>query len=157
MIRDATANDATAITAIWNEVIADGAITFNPVEKLTTEVAKMIAARPAFIVASEAKNLLGFATFAQFRSGLGYARTMEHTVQLSPGARGHGIGRALMKELFLRAKAQRVHTLWAGVSGENPAGVAFHTALGFETIATLPEVGWKFERWIDLVLMQKRL
>ena len=100
---------------------------------------------------------MGFATYDQFRAGLGYAQAVEHTVIIAPDAKGQGLAKALMHDLFVRARAQGVHTMWAGVSGENAQGVAFHTALGFETIGILPEVGRKFDRWIDLVLMQKRL
>jgi phosphinothricin acetyltransferase len=156
VIRHARADDAPAIAAIWNPVIRDTAVTFESVEKSPGDIAALIAARPAFLVA-EADGIAGFATYAQFRGGTGYARTMEHTVILAPGARGRGVGRALMAAVEDHARGQGAHTIFAGVSAENAPGVAFHAALGYRTVARLPEVGWKFGRWMDLVLMQKTL
>lgn len=160
-VRSATAGDAAAIAAIWNAVIRDTLITFNPVEKSEDEVGGLIAARTGAaggtFVAEEAGVVLGFATYAQFRAGAGYARTMEHTILLSPTARGRGLGRALMAALEADARAKGVHSLFAGVSSANTEGRAFHAALGFREVAVLPEVGWKWDRWLDLHLMQKRL
>lgn len=155
-IRHAVRADASAIGALWNEVIRDTAITFNPAEKSLAEVEAEIAARPVFLIAEEA-GFLGFATFAQFRGGLGYAHTMEHTIHLGPAARGRGVGRALMAALAGEARATGAHMLVAAVSGENTRAIAFHAALGFELTGRMPEVGRKFGRWHDLVLMQKRL
>lgn len=162
VIRPAAAADAAAIVAIWNPVIRDTAVTFNPVEKTEGEVAAMIAARQGaghgfFVAEGAAGEILGFATYAQFRAGAGYARTMEHTVLLAPAAQGRGTGRALMAAVERHAAAAGAGTMIAGVSAENPAGRAFHAAIGYAEIAVLPAVGWKFGRWMDLVLMQKRL
>lgn len=161
ILRPALANDAAAVAAIWNPVIRDTAATFTTQEKTAESLAADFATRAAegklFLLAEEAGAVLGFATYFQFRNGPGYARTMEHSIILSPAARGRGVGRALMAGLEDHARAAGVHSLWAGVSSENPAGVAFHAAIGFSEIARLPEVGYKFGRWMDLVLMQKIL
>lgn len=160
MIRAATEADAGAVAALWNHWIRDTLVTFNAAEKSDAEVAGMIAARQAagqaFLVAAEG-GLLGFATYAQFRGGVGYARTMEHTVLLAPAARGRGLGRALMRAVEDHAQGAGVHSLFGGVSGANPEGRAFHLALGFAEVAVLREVGWKWGRWLDLHLMQKTL
>lgn len=160
LIRPANPDDFAAILAIWNPVIRDTAITFSSEEKTPESLSAMIAARRAdgreFFVA-EAGDLLGFATYAQFRAGNGYAHAMEHTVILGPGAAGQGFGRALMARLEDHARAGGAHTLFAGVSGENAPGIAFHERIGFRTLARLPEAGRKFGRWLDLVLMMKLL
>lgn len=161
MIRDATPQDAEAIAAIWNPVIRDTPFTFNAQEKTADEVARTIASRQAeghpFLVATDGPRVTGFASYAQFRGGVGYARSMEHTVILSPAAWGQGTGRALMSTLEARARASDVHVLIGGVSAENPAGRAFHARIGFAEVAILPQVGYKFGRYMDLVLMQKIL
>jgi phosphinothricin acetyltransferase len=76
---------------------------------------------------------------------------------LHEDGQGRGGGRALMHALFADAQAAGKHSMFAGCSAENDSAVHFHAKLGFETVATLPEVGFKFGRWIDLVLMQKTL
>jgi phosphinothricin acetyltransferase len=156
-VRQATAADVAAVAAIWNHYIRDTAVTFNAQEKTVAEVAALIEGRPAFFVALDQDRVAGFATYGQFRGGLGYARTMEHTIQLAPGMSGRGHGRALMTVVETHARTGGAHSMFAGVSGENPEGRAFHARLGYAETAILPKVGWKFGRWMDLVLMQKFL
>jgi phosphinothricin acetyltransferase len=156
-IRDATTTDAADIAAFWNPQISDTIVTFNAVEKSVADVSRMIHDRPCFLVLETEDSVAGFVTYDQFRSGVGYQHTMEHTIILAPHAQGQGEGRALMLAAMEHARARQVHSLVAGVSGENAAGVAFHLALGFEQIAVLPQVGRKFDRWMGLVLLQKRL
>ena len=161
MIRDAVEADAATIAAIWNPYIRDTAVTFNAAEKSPADVAAMIRDRQsaghAFIVAERDGSVVGFATYAQFRGGVGYARTMEHTILLSPAAQGGGLGRALLTAIESRARAAGAISLFAGVSAENPAGRAFHARMGYAQVAILQRVGFKFGRAMDLVLMQKFL
>jgi phosphinothricin acetyltransferase len=156
-ILPASADDAEAIVAIWNPVIRDSTVTFTSIEKTRADITKMIAERPAFLVAHQGADLLGFATYGPFRAGIGYAHTKEHTVILAESARGNGVGRALMSTLEAHARAGGVHSLIAGVSDENPAAIAFHKALGFDQVGHIPEVGRKFGRWLGTVFLQKIL
>jgi len=161
MIREARRGDAAQIAAIWNRAIRDTAITFNADEKPVGEIAELIAARRAaghaFLVEDAGGAVAGFATSFQFRGGSGYRHSLEYTVMLEEHARGRQRGRALLAALEARARAAGAHTLWAGVSAENPGGIGFHRACGFEEVAVLAEVGFKFGRWMDLVLFRKGL
>jgi len=160
-IRSANASDAPEIATIWNPVVRDTAVTFNSVEKTPSEIAELINVRQsaghAFLVAESDAQILGFSSYSQFRAGVGYAKTMEHTVIVAPQAKGKGIGRFLMVAVEDHARANGAHTMFAGVSGENTAGIDFHKALGYVQVAVLPEVGYKFGRWMNLHLMQKEL
>jgi len=157
-IRPATQSDAQQIADIWNHYIRDTIATFNPVEKATAAITAMLEAKleanQPFLVIGDDK-IQGFATYGAFRGGEGYAKTQEHTILLAPNAIGQGIGRKLLATLESHAKSADIHSLIAGVSGENTSGIAFHTACGFKQVARLPQVGFKFDRWHDLVILQK--
>lgn len=161
MIIEAGARHARGIMAVWNPVIRETAITFNAAEKQENDLVRLIVSRAdaglGFFVAEEQGEVLGFATYGQFRVGVGYARTMEHTIVLAPEARGKGLGKALMNRIEFHARDHGVHSMMAGVSAENEDGIAFHARLGYKMLVRVPEVGWKFDRWMDLVLMQKFL
>lgn len=161
MIRAAKAGDAAQIRAFWNTEIRDTLITFNSVEKTESDLVAMIEEKASaglgFLVAEVDGDILGFATYGQFRGGIGYKHTAEHTIVLAPDARGRGVGRSLMAAIEQHARDMGFHTMWAGVSAGNPDGVVFHERVGYEKVAVLPEVGRKFDQWLDLVLMQKRL
>lgn len=160
-LRDAKPDDAAAIVAVWNPIIRDTVVTFNPVQRSHAEIADMIVTRQAaghaFLVAEEGGAMLGFASYAQFRPGLGYARCMEHTINLAPAARGKGAGRALLLALEAHAADAGHHVMVAAITGSNAASIVFHEKLGYSHAGTMSQVGWKFDAFHDLVLMQKFL
>jgi len=161
LIRPATQTDVTDIMEIWNPVIRDTDATFNHVEKtpdmLSADLAAKTRADHPFFVATTAGKIIGLATYGQFRASAGYRRTMEHTIILTSAARGQGTGRRLMDQIETHARAREIHSMIAGISHTNTAGIRFHAACGYLQIARLPEVGFKFDRWYDLILMQKTL
>ncbi|MTH77449.1 GNAT family N-acetyltransferase [Paracoccus aestuariivivens] len=161
IIRPATQQDLPVILAFWNPQIRETTITFSSEEKTLAGLEQMIATRRAagreFLVAETENGVLGLVTYDQFRGGNGYVHAMEHTIILADGARGKGIGRALMAAIENHARAGGAHTMVAGVSGENDMAIAFHQAVGYEPVGRLPQSGRKFDRWLDLVLLQKIL
>lgn len=161
MIRPAVAADAPAIAALLNHWIEHTAITFTPTLKTPQDIEEQIAAKAAaghgFFVALDGDRLVGQANYGQFRAGAGYATCMEHSISLAPEVRGKGLGRALMAAVEDHARAFGAHQMIAGVSGENPEGRAFHERLGYRLVATVPEAGFKFGRFMDLWLLSKFL
>ena len=157
IVRAAVQSDAAAIAAILNHYIRETTITFKPHEYVEAGVLDLIDKAHGIFVVEEDGAILGYASYGQFRNGPGYRRTMEHSILMAPDTTTRGGGRVLMAALEDHARAAGVGGLWAGVSAENPGGVSFHKRIGFEIIGTLPQVGYKFDRWIDLILMRKWL
>ncbi len=161
LIADATEADLLGILAIYNEVIARTTAVYSN-EPVTLEnrfewwSGRVVYGYPV-LVARDATGVMGFATFGDFRPWPGYRYTVEHTVHVREDCRGQGIGSELVQALFPRATALGKHVMIAGVDAANTASIRFHEALGFEQVARLREVGRKFDRWLDLVLLQRWL
>ncbi|MEL6118042.1 MAG: N-acetyltransferase family protein [Pseudomonadota bacterium] len=160
-IRRATRSDAGRIADIWNLYIRDTTVTFTTEEKSSANVTTYIEARQSHgmtvVVAEDGGQIRGFAAASLFRSGPGYDHTRETTVMLAKGQSGQGTGRALMAAVEAQARDDGIAVLVAGISGDNHAAIAFHEKLGFRQVGRMPGVGRKFDRWLDLVLMQKTL
>ena len=93
--------------------------------------------------------VVGYAYSASYRTRPAYARTRETSVYLAADAVGQGLGRALYDDLLARLRADGMHIALAVIALPNPASEALHRAYGFERVGVLPEVGYKFDRWID--------
>ncbi|MDB6452171.1 GNAT family N-acetyltransferase [Falsirhodobacter sp. 20TX0035] len=157
MIRPATMDDAQALRAVWDTMITDSTANFSELRKTEAEVEEAIRTRPLLLVAELDGKVVGFATYGQFRTNSGYRFTMENTIALLPAAKGRGLGRQLMTGIEDHARAGGAHSMIAGVSGRNAEGIAFHKACGYDTVAVVPQSGFKWGEWLDLVLMQKFL
>lgn len=106
------------------------------------------------------RSIVGFAAYGSFRGEgrwPGYRYTVEHTVHLTRSAWGLGVGTALMEALIGRAAAAGLHAMVGAIDADNTGSIRFHERLGFVEVARMPEVGHKFGRWLDLVLMQRLL
>ena len=161
VIRGASIEDALVIMQIWNNNISNTFNTFNSRIKTEAEIIDKILEstkrRFGFFVSEYQGEVMGFATYFQFRNGVGYEKTLEHTIVISENKQRLGLGRALMKKILEDAQTKDFQSIFAGVSSLNNKAVKFHESLGFKVVAELPRVGYKFGTWLDLTLMQKFL
>jgi L-amino acid N-acyltransferase len=160
-LRDAERADLPQILAIFNEVVANStAIYFHaPVNLANRESwfeTRKTAGYPV-TVAVDGGEVIGFGSFGDWRPAPGYAWTAEHTVHVRADRRRKGVGRAILEDLIERARAMGKHVMVGGIDAVNGASLAMHASLGFEQVAYFKEVGRKFERWLDLVFVQKQL
>lgn len=161
IVRDATVDDAAGILAIYNyAALETTAVWTDGPSDLDARVAWMRTRQQAgypVLVATDGEDVVGFASFGDFRPFPGYRHTVENSIYVDPHRHRLGVGRILMTALVARAEAMKKHTMIAGIEAANTASIALHASLGFVEVARMPEVGCKFGRWLDLVLLQKML
>lgn len=160
-IRDANEPDLPGLLQIYNEVITASTAVFvdDPVtlENRVEWWRSRVALGYPVLVACDDSGVLGFASFGDFRAWPGYRYSIEHSVHVRADRRGRGIGTKLIEALFPRAEALGKHVMVAGVDAANTGSIRLHERLGFERVGNMREVGWKFGRWLDLVLLQRFL
>jgi L-amino acid N-acyltransferase YncA len=109
------------------------------------------------IVATENETLVGFGYYSEFRFREAYKFTVEHSVYAHPNHIGKGIGKLILEHLILLAKAQNLHTMIGVIDAENQSSIEFHKKFGFEIAGTIKDSGFKFDRWLHSVFVQKML
>lgn len=161
LIRPAQSSDLQAITDIYNEagVGTTASYALEPVTLADRRawLERLSAAEFPVLVLEDDGDIVGYASYAQFRPLAGYAHTMEHSVYIRAGRRAAGAGRLLMQALIDYARGRGVHVMVGVVDAANEESLAFHRRLGFEVTGRLPEVGRKFGRWLDVVFVTRIL
>jgi phosphinothricin acetyltransferase len=161
-VRDATAADMPAVSAIYNATIATTTAAWTEIpetveQRLAWFADHAVAGHPV-LVADDDGGVLGFSAFGDFRDTTkwpGYRFVVEHTIHVGEAAWGRGVGRALMTALIDRARLLGKTQMVAAVDGANAGSVEFHRRLGFVEVGRMPAVGFKFGGWLDLLLLQR--
>ena len=158
IIREAKENDLPGLLEIYNEIILNTTAVFE-YEPHTLEMrrnwfqTKQQQGFPVF-VAEEGEQIRGFSSFGPFRAWAAYLYSVENSVYVSEEARGKGIGKLLIPPLIDAAQKLGLHTLIASIEATNEASIRLHNYFGFKEVACFKEVGWKFNRWLDLKFLQ---
>jgi L-amino acid N-acyltransferase YncA len=160
---DATADDLPAIVAIFNQVVATSTAIyrddpFSLQDRAAWLTERRTAGFPVLVARDGAGHAIAFGSYTFFRpTPLGYATTVEHTVMVDETARGAGLGTALVETLIAHATAADFHIMIASIDAENAGSIRMHERLGFTEVGRMPEVARKFGRWLELVVLQRRL
>jgi phosphinothricin acetyltransferase len=161
VIRPALDADLPGITAIYNDAVARTTAIWNDNQVDIDNRRAWVAARRALgypvLVADAGGAVLGYGTFGDFRAFDGYRFTVEDSVYVAEAARRRGVATALLGALIAEARALGKHVMLAAITGDNDVSIRLHQRHGFAIVGRLPEVGTKFGRWQELVLMQRML
>ena len=162
LIRPSTEADLPAITRIYAHHVLHGTGTFETtpptLEEMAGRRADVLGKGLPWLVAEEAGEVIGYAYGNWFKPRPAYRFSVEDSIYLAPEAAGKGLGRALLAELLATLERAGIRKVMAVIGDSANAGsVGVHTALGFERVGVVKSCGWKFGRWLDIVLMERTL
>ena len=160
-VRHATAADLAAMLDIYNDVIARTTAVYTEESVSVTDYLSRYEARQAkgypTLVATQESNIIGFASFDDFRAWPCYRYSVEHSVHVAEGFRRQGVGHKLLSAIHEAAALTGKHALIGGIDAQNAASRRLHANHGFTEVGCMREVGRKFDRWLDLIFVQKLL
>ena len=162
LIRPCQLNDLTTVRAIYAQAVEQGTGTFEldtpTLEEMQRRHAEVHSKGLPWLVAEADGRVLGYAYANAFRPRPAYRFFLEDSIYLSPDAQGQGLGRLLLAELVARCTALGARQLLAVIGdSQNAASIGVHRSCGFQHTGVLKNSGWKFGRWLDVVLMQRSL
>ncbi len=158
-IRPATYADVPGILDIYNDAVLHTTATYDydpdTLEGRTAWFAGHIEQDlPVFVAVDANGQVVGWSSLSTFRARPGYRFTVENSVYVAASHRGQGIGRLLLPPLISAARERGKHVIMAGIDAESEASLRLHAAFGFVQVAYMKEVGFKFDRWLDVIFMQ---
>ncbi|WP_336517512.1 N-acetyltransferase family protein [Pollutibacter soli] len=158
ILRDGILEDLPQMLEIYNDIILNTTAVYDynahTLEMRTNWFNDRLRMNLPVIVAMDGEDLVGFGSFGQFRAWAAYKYAVEHSVYVRNDQRGRGIGKRILVQLINEAKKRNLHTMIAGIDASNDASIRLHEQLGFIEVGHFKEVGYKFNRWLDLKFLQ---
>jgi L-amino acid N-acyltransferase len=162
LIRPATPADLERLRSIYNDAVLHSTASYD-YEPRTVEVqaqwfaTKQASGCPVLVADDSSGAVMGFASYGSFRAWAGYRFTVEHSVYVHESFRRRGVASALVQRLLQHAGGQGLHLMVGAIDAANTGSIEMHRRLGFEHAGVLREAGYKFDRWLDLAFMTRRL
>lgn len=159
LIDNATEHDLPGIRDIYNHAVRHTTAIWNEHEVNLDNRRQWLNGRlatsfPVLVARDDQGEVIGYATYGPWRPHDGFRYSVEHSVYIHPRHQGKGLGKALMQALITCARRQELHVMVAAIESSNAASITLHRKLGFQISGQMPEVGYKFGRWLDLTFMQ---
>ena len=159
-IRPATRADLPGILEIYNEAVLNTTATYDYEPRTLEHRTQWFEERqregyPIFVAVDEAGRVVGWSALNPFHARIGYRFTSENSVYVAADARGRGVGKLLLAPLIEGAKARGLHAIIAVIDAQNEASIRLHAAFGFEKVGLFKQTGFKFNRWLDVVYMER--
>jgi len=150
---------SAAILAIFNEAIENSTALYDYKLRTASDMQAWFDAKerknyPVICIEDDSGELLGFASYGQFRERPAYKYTVEHSVYVDARFRGRGVGRKLLEATIEAAARQDYHVLVGGIDASNATSIKLHESLGFTSCGIVRQAGFKFGRWLDLAFYQ---
>jgi phosphinothricin acetyltransferase len=159
VVRPAERSDLPGILEIYNDVVATSTAIYTSDPSTLAERTEWFESRGRqgypVLVAADGAQVIGFTSFGDWRAWPGYASTVEHSIHVRADRRRGGVGRALLGALLPLARDLGKHVSIGAVDADNEASLRLHERLGFERVAHFKQVARKFDRWLDLVFVQR--
>ena len=151
-----------AILALFNDAITNSTALYEYQLRTPTDIEQWFKKKsqdnfPVIGIESSIGTLMGFASYGQFRPYPANRFTVEQAVYVSAEHQGKGVGKALLEQLIIIAEQQKMHVIIAAIDDTNKTSISLHERLGYVHSGTLKEVGFKFDRWLNLAFYQKCL
>jgi phosphinothricin acetyltransferase len=161
VIRPATTSDSDSIARIYNHYVLNTAITFEESEvsaqQMAERISEVASASLPWLVAEQADQIVGYAYATKWKARSAYRFSVESTVYLEPSVIGQGLGSKLYGALFALLKERGIHIVIGGIALPNSTSIAFHEKFGLKKVAHFKEVGFKFNKWLDVGYWQVTL